>query len=77
MRRNTVRLLKYLLVACGFVLFGPIALKYLFGNSDNGDAKIPGLHVDQVHVPRGMPESPDLVKRVRETKTVGKANRRS
>ena len=65
MRRNTVRLLKYLIVACGFVLFGPMTLKYIFGNKneDGGPREDFGYHAAQ-----GMPEDPDVVKRVRENK---------
>lgn len=63
MRRNTVRLLKYLIVACGFVLFGPMTLKYLFGNhhEDEGGQQDTGHHGA-----RGMPQAPDIIKRMKD-----------
>ena len=67
MRRNTLRLLKYLVVAGAFVLFGPMTLRYLLGNQqdDGGLREVPVPRVAQ-----GMPESPDVVKRIRDTRTV-------
>ncbi len=60
MRRNTVRLLKYLVFASVFVIAGPYTLRYLFGSNNSND-------VDQddlvPHMAQGLPESPDVVKR--------------
>ncbi len=62
MRRNTVRLLKYLVVAAGLVLFGPMALRYLLSAH-----RTAGGGLDEQH---GMPEAPDVVKRHQTRRTV-------
>ncbi len=60
MRRNTVRLLKYLVFAGVFVIVGPFTLRYLFGSNNSNNADQDEL---VPHMAQGLPESPDLVKR--------------
>ncbi len=60
MRRNTVRLLKYLVFASVFVIAGPYTLRYLFGSNNSNDVDRDEL---VPHMAQGLPESPDVVKR--------------
>ena len=55
MRRNTVTILKYLVLAALFLTLGPVPyIKLMFGDADNE------LHIKRVvHVPQGLPVGPD------------------
>ncbi|KAK2164939.1 hypothetical protein LSH36_57g04092 [Paralvinella palmiformis] len=57
MKRNTLRLLKYLTYVLVFVIVGPGLLRFLFG--DNSQAIDP-IKIHQAH---GLPESPEEMKR--------------
>lgn len=71
MRRNTVRLLKYLIVAALFIGLGPLAVRLMFGGggADHGSR----LHGDVGHIvvleheaagAQGMPVDPDDMPKV-------------
>ena len=49
MRRNTVTILKYALFALGFLIVGPVSLKYLFGEN----------HREGRDTGQGLPQPPD------------------
>jgi len=52
MRRNSVTILKLLIAGIGFMIIGPLSLKYFFGSNDTA-----GSSIDQVA--RGLPHPPD------------------
>ncbi|XP_069130900.1 putative polypeptide N-acetylgalactosaminyltransferase 10 [Argopecten irradians] len=60
MRRNSVTILKLLVVAVVFVLAGPMVIKHLFGGSKRS------LTEEFVHAGNGMPVNPDAAKQRNE-----------
>ncbi len=58
MRRNTVTLLKYLLFAVVFMIFGPFLLRTMFGGQKQ---EIDALYPQQGGM--GLPEDPESMKR--------------
>ncbi len=73
MRRNTLRMLKYLLVAGVCLMFGPMLFRFLLGRN-HGNALDDDGFPDEDHVMeragQALPEAPELVFRRNHKLTV-------
>lgn len=64
MRRNTIRLLKYIAAAAFFLTVAPLTLKLLFGNQSTKENVVPRQAGGEAH---GLPVDPDDMQVVHHT----------